>query len=119
MIDEKYFMRLKRMAGVTDESKDELLWDELELAKDFINNRRGFTPNLYLDIEPKYLNLMVEMALAAWSKRGAEGELAHAENGISRTYETANIYPTSLVNQVIPKVKSIVRVSEYENPYQK
>ena len=35
------------------------------------------------------------------NKRGAEGEVSHTENGISRTYEKADI-PTSMLRTIVP-----------------
>ena len=36
-------------------------------------------------------------------KRGAEGQTAHSENGISRSYESADV-PSSMLNQIVPHV---------------
>lgn len=106
----QYVDKIRRLLRVSVEDvTDEMLQDELEFAITTINNRRGYYPTLDMPfIEPRYINLMLEMAMHSFSKRGAEGELAHSENGISRTYESANIYPTSLLNQIIPKLGSVI-----------
>ena len=49
----------------------------------------------------KYQNLQVEIAVFLLNKRGAEGETAHNENGINRSYENGSI-PDSMMKQVIP-----------------
>ena len=39
----------------------------------------------------KYQSLQVEIAAYLLDKRGATGEIAHSENGISRSYENGDI----------------------------
>ena len=48
------------------------------------------------EVPPDYDHLQVEAAEYMLNKRGAEGETVHKENGIDRTYESADI-PTSLL----------------------
>ena len=45
------------------------------------------------------------MCVSAIAKIGAEGELSHSENGVSRTYTSANDYPKDLLQQIVPLVK--------------
>lgn len=52
-------------------------------------------------VPPKYQPLQLEIAAYLVSKRGAEGETAHSENGISRTYGDADV-PASLLRTVTP-----------------
>ena len=98
--------RLKTQIG--DESvADELLLTYLEDAKGIILNKRypfGYPEGT--EVEPKYETVQVKMALELFSKRGAEGEVSHSENGISRGYESASI-SSSLLNMVVPKVGGI------------
>lgn len=56
-------------------------------------------------IESKYLTLQIKIAIELYNKRGAEGQTAHTENGIARTYEKADVSP-SLLNQITPMVKT-------------
>lgn len=46
-----------------------------------------------------------QLAIAAYlvNKRGAEGETAHSENGVSRSYENGDI-PDSLLRGITPMV---------------
>jgi hypothetical protein len=37
-----------------------------------------------------------------FNKRGAEGETAHSENGVSRTYQSANV-SEDLLKEITPK----------------
>lgn len=59
-----------------------------------------FDPSM-LEVPKQYEYLQVEIAVYLLNKRGAEGETAHSENGISRTYEDGDIPPT-LLRQIVP-----------------
>lgn len=48
------------------------------------------------EVPEKYDGLHVEAAVYLLNKRGGEGETQHSENGISRTYESADL-PDSLL----------------------
>lgn len=98
--------RLKAQIG-DDSVTDELLLTYLEDAKGIILNKRypfGYPEGT--EVEPKYETVQVKMALELFSKRGAEGEVSHSENGISRGYESASVSP-SLLNMVLSKVGSV------------
>lgn len=49
----------------------------------------------------KYDAVHVEIAAYMINKRGAEGEVSHSENGVSRTYEDGDI-PPSLLRAITP-----------------
>lgn len=53
------------------------------------------------EVPAKYHSLQVEIAAYMLNKRGADGEVSHSENGISRTYENADI-PASLLRTITP-----------------
>lgn len=53
------------------------------------------------ELPSKYDFIQIELALYFINKRGAEGQISHSENGISRTYENADI-PTSILNRITP-----------------
>lgn len=53
------------------------------------------------DVPKRYSILQCEIAAYLLNKRGAEGETSHSENGISRSYEKADI-PESLMGQITP-----------------
>lgn len=54
-------------------------------------------------IPSRYVSKQVEIAVWLYNKRGAEGQVAHSENGINRAYESADI-PDSLLAGITPKV---------------
>lgn len=63
-----------------------------------------FNADPLADVPNKYGNLQVEIGVYLYNKQGAEGETAHDENGIKRTYESASV-PDSMLKYVIPKAK--------------
>ena len=54
-------------------------------------------------IEPRYEDLQYRIALDLYNKIGAEGEISHSENGISRTYESSWI-SKQLLSEITPFV---------------
>lgn len=87
---------------ITEKVNDSELEDILESAKAVILSRRfpfGEHPE---DIEPKYKDLQIRIAVEMFNKRGAEGETAHSENGISRSYASANV-SEDLLKEITPK----------------
>ena len=87
---------------ITEKVEDEELEDILESAKAVILSRRfpfGEHPE---EIEPKYKDLQIRIATEMFNKRGAEGETAHSENGVSRSYASANV-SEDLLKEITPK----------------
>ena len=98
---------LRVMVGqpATDENwSDEVLISYLKLAGEKIINRAYPYDDTVTDVPRRYGVLQCEIAQFLLNKRGAEGETAHSENGIDRTYENADI-PESLMCEVIPHVE--------------
>ena len=88
---------------ITENVSDMELEDILESAKAVILSRRfpfGEQPE---EIEAKYKDLQIRIAVEMFNKRGAEGETAHSENGVSRTYASANV-SEDLLKEITPKV---------------
>lgn len=79
---------------------DEVLQFYLDNAKDIICDIRNSDY-----VEDLYLNTQIKIAVELYSKSGAEGQVAHTENGISRTYESGDI-SASLLNQITPFAKT-------------
>ena len=55
------------------------------------------------DIPVKYAVNQVDIAAYLMNKRGAEGQIGHSENGISRTYGDADV-PESMLRGIVPYV---------------
>ena len=65
----------------------EVLSVYLRQAQQYILNKRfpyGYEPNT--EVEPQYEQLQIELAIALFNERGAEGQKSHNENGVSRTW---------------------------------
>lgn len=89
---------LKSLSGETDES---VLLAYLNIAGRRVI-QRAYPYRMDVETVPaKYSVNQVEIACYLLNKRGAEGETSHSENGISRSYENADI-PESMLKQIIP-----------------
>lgn len=53
------------------------------------------------EVPERYELLQAEIAAYLINKRGAEGQTAHTENGITRMYENADV-PASMMKQIVP-----------------
>lgn len=69
-------------------------------AQKIIARAYPFQENI-TSIPTKYRTLQCEIAAYLINKRGAEGQTAHSENGISRSYENADI-PASMLSVITP-----------------
>ncbi len=99
---EKFKRKLKiRGFDICEESNVSLL-DEIEDAIEAINNRRHFVPTNDRLFETQYKGKVLRLAICSYSKMGAEGELAHSENGVSRTYAGASEYPNDILEEIVP-----------------
>lgn len=80
---------------------DEILKSYLDIAGQKILNRAYPYDSTITEVPRRYEFLQCEIASYLLNKRGAEGETSHSENGISRTYENADV-PDSMLSEVIP-----------------
>ena len=87
---------------ITENVSDEMLTDILESAKAVILSRRFPFGEQPTEIEDRYKDLQIRIAVEMFNKQGAEGELAHSENGVSRTYSSANV-SEELLREITPK----------------
>ncbi len=81
-------------------ASDTLLQYYLDIASDVICDIRNADY-----VEDKYLNVQIQIAVELYNKAGAEGQTAHSENGIARTYEASDISP-SLLKKITPFAKT-------------
>ena len=91
---------------ITENVDDAVLEDILESAKAVILSKRFPFGNYPEDIEERYKDLQIRIAVEMFAKRGAEGETAHSENGVSRTYASANV-SEDLLREITPKVSVV------------
>lgn len=95
--------RLKLRTGEADEA---ILEDCLESARAAIMARRYPYQEWPDELESRYLDLQFRCAMDLYNKIGAENEIAHSENGISRSYESSWI-SESLLQEVTPIAKVV------------
>jgi hypothetical protein len=88
---------LKAMVGESD--PEEVLLAYLNIAGRKILNRAYPYDSEVTEVPTRYDFLQCEIAAYLLNKRGAEGQTAHSENGISRSYESADV-PESLLGAV-------------------
>lgn len=87
---------------ITENVTDAELEDLLESALAVIQSRRYPFGDVPETLEERYKDLQVRIAVEMYAKRGAEGQTAHSENGVSRTYSSASV-SEELLREITPK----------------
>lgn len=101
MTESEKLIALKAMVGGSD--TDEVLSTYLMLAgRKIIAKAYPYDPDV-TEVPVQYEHLQLEIAIYMLNKRGAEGQTSHSENGISRSYENADI-PKSMLRSITPNV---------------
>lgn len=98
MTDTEKLTMLKAMTGEKDES---VLSTYLSIAGNKVLKRAYPFDSTVTVVPDRYAYNQVEIAAYLVNKRGAEGETAHSENGISRSYEDGDVPPT-LLREIVP-----------------
>ena len=98
MTDVEKLVMLEIMTGETDAA---VLSTYLSIAADKVCRRAYPFDDTVTEVPDRYEYKQIEIAAYLVNKRGAEGETAHSENGISRSYEDGDVPPTRL-REVIP-----------------
>ena len=95
--------QLERLKIRIPENNNETELEELlESAKAVILSRRfpfGEPPE---EIESRYKDLQIRIALEMYNKVGVEGQTSHSENGVSRSYASASV-SEDLLREITPK----------------
>lgn len=96
---------LRVMVGQPNEGdwSDDVLVSYLAIAGRKIINRAFPYDDSVTDVPRRYGYLQCDVAAYLLNKRGAEGQISHTENGISRSYEKADV-PESMLSEVTPHV---------------
>lgn len=92
---------LKVLVDIEGNMQDSALTVYLDLAGKKIINKAFPYDSTQTEVPPRYDFLQCEIAAYLWNKRGAEGETSHTENGISRSYENADV-PSSMLKEIVP-----------------
>lgn len=93
----------KTLVEVKDDTEDEVLTVYLNLAKQAVLNKLFPYGNGIEMIPRKYEANVLQIAVYLYNRQGSEGEISHSENGINRSYESANI-PAAYFNDIVPMV---------------
>ena len=102
--------KIERLAVLIspDTAETELLSALVEQAEGIVLNRRyPFGPPEGATVPSAYEHIQMQIAIELFSKMGAEGQTAHKENGIDRSYESADISP-SLLKRIVPVCGSVM-----------
>ena len=99
MTDTEKLTYLRAMVGGSD--TDEVLSTYLVVAGKKIIARAYPYDDTVTEVPDKYDALQCEIAAYLLNKRGAEGQTQHSENGITRSYENADV-PASMLKVVTP-----------------
>lgn len=93
--------KLEKFAEMLDEEVDtKVLSVYLQQAKSLIlNTRFPYGCDSKQDIEPRYENLQIELAIVLYNEKGVEGQSSHSENGIARVYRSKN----QILAEITPK----------------
>lgn len=95
--------QLKCLLGISGVEEDMLLSTLLTLsAQKILDRAYPYNPEV-AEVPVRYAGKQLEIAVYLYNKRGAEGQTSHNENGISRTYESADV-PESLMRGITPFV---------------
>lgn len=93
-------------AGIApDVAENEVLESELLAAETMILNK--MYPFGYEDgtpVPPRYERLQIKLAIELYSQRGADGQVSHSENGISRSWPEVS----RILKQIVPHCGSVV-----------
>ena len=103
MTNAEMLNRLKLLSGEEDVTT---LAAYLDMAGDAIIRKAFPYRDDVITVPVKYQQTQLKVAVFLLDKRGAEGEKAHNENGISRTYGGADI-PEEMLRDVIPYVGTL------------
>lgn len=98
---------LRAMVGQPANSEnwsDDVLISYLKIAGEKVINRAYPYDDTVTEVPRRYGALQCEIAAYLLNKRGAEGEISHSENGVNRTYGSADV-PESLMSNITPFIE--------------
>nr|DAF99064.1 MAG TPA: tail connector protein [Siphoviridae sp. ctDmR33] len=96
---------LERFKVRTEETNDTLILDLLNSAGQAIVTRRYPYGDGTETVPDRYADLQLRIAIDLYDRMGAEGQLSHSENGVSRSWADASV-SQDLLKEVVPMVGS-------------
>jgi hypothetical protein len=107
MTNEQKIEKLKVLIS-PDTATDSLLLYLLEQAEGIILNKRyPFGAPEGAELSVFHQHIQIRMAVELFNKMGAEGQTAHDENGIKRTWAAGDVSP-SLLKTIVPVCGSVM-----------
>lgn len=85
---------------ITEEKNEGILSAYLSMAANVVLTH-AYPYGEVEEVPARYETVQIEIAAYMLNKRGAEGEISHSENGVSRSYEDGDIPPT-LLRRIVP-----------------
>lgn len=85
----------------TDEVLDTMLADASALI---LNRMYPFGYKEDVTVPPRYERIQIQLAVELYTHRGAEGQTAHSENGISRSWPEKS----ALLKMILPNCGSVI-----------
>lgn len=93
--------KIEMVKSMTGETSDGAVSAYLGIAGNKICRKAYPFDPAVTEVPEQYHFLQVEIAVYLLNKRGAEFETSHNENGINRTYESADV-PSSIMRSITP-----------------
>lgn len=93
----------KTLLSITGNSEDQVLLALFQIAGAKILERAYPFGTSLTDVPERWQMKQVEIVVYLFNKRGAEGQTAHSESGVSRTYGSADV-PEELLRGIAPMV---------------
>ncbi len=93
--------KLTMVEIMTEEHDNSVLSTYLTLAQQIVYEKAFPFGNFPEEMPTQYDGVHVEIAAYLINKRGAEGEIVHLENGVSRHWEDGSL-PPSLLRRITP-----------------
>lgn len=93
--------KLEMLTAITGEENENVLTVYLNIAGDVILRRLYPYGTNNTQVPSPYEVRQIEIASYLLNKRGAEGEISHMENGMSRTYGDSYV-PSSYLRGIVP-----------------
>ena len=107
MTDEEKIARFEVLIS-PDTASTELLQNLLWQAEGIVLNRRyPFGSPEGATVTSAYEHIQLQIAVELFAKMGAEGQTGHSENGVTRSYEAADVSP-SLLKRIVPVAGSVL-----------
>ena len=111
MTQEQKLETLRAMLGLDTPADEELIALLLVTKGAILNARYPLGVMKEMEVPAKYEYIQLQACVSLYNKKGAEGQTAHNENGIARTYEVGDI-PQSLLKQIVPMAGSVMLSEE-------